>query len=144
MREECSVKHVGSVYSVRMSSKKRVNITIDSDVFEEMNNFRKVTGMDFSSFVEQMTVRFLGEMRPFVRRMEAAKETGEAISPSEFRVMLLQVMGGVQVQAGVELSNVLKELDIVEAEQKAKSQPKLLEIESIHTPKVVKKTRSKK
>lgn len=127
-----------------MQSKKRVNITIDSAVHAEMRRFLDLTGSDFSALVEQMCVRFLGEMRPIIKRMESVQNGDAAFNPSEFRVMFLQMMGSVQVEAGAELKNILQELDTIEAEQRA--MPKLLEPEAkpIHTPKVTKGAKSKK
>lgn len=127
-----------------MANKKRVNITIDSAVHEEMRKFLDVTNSDFSAFIEFMTVRFLGEMRPLIKRMESARDGGQSVTPSELRVMFLQMMGSVQVEAGKEMSSLLAELDTLEAEQHSKQQPKLLEPESIHTPKVKRQTKAKK
>lgn len=133
-----------SVYTVGMANKRRVNITIDSAVHEEMRKFLDITSSDFSAFVEAICVSFLGEMRPLIRRMEAAQNGGEALTPSELRVMFLQMMGGVHVNAGAQLNTILQELDTIEAEQKKNEVPKLLEAESIHTPKVTKRTKVKK
>ncbi|GGB85071.1 hypothetical protein GCM10008019_46270 [Deinococcus soli (ex Cha et al. 2016)] len=120
------------MYNVAMP-KKRVNITIDSAVHEEMRKFLDLTGSDFSAFIEQMTVRFLGQMRPLVRRMEHAQDGGPSLTPSELRVMFLQMMGGVQVEAGAELSTILQELDTLEADLEKKKALPVAKSPSIHT-----------
>lgn len=131
-----------------MASKARVNISIDSAVHEEMKRFGEITGTEFSAFIEMMCVRFLGQMRPLIRRMEAAQKGEGELTPNELRVMFLQMMGSVHVEAGSEMQTILKELDTIEAEQKKRLPPPLLEVESkqeaIHTPKVRRDTKSKK
>lgn len=124
-------------------AKKRVNITIDSAVHEEMRKFLDLTGSDFSAFVEQLTLHFLGEMRPLIRRMESAQDGGPMLTPSELRVMFLQMMGGVQVQAGAQLHGILQELDTLEADLEKKKALLVANPEPIHTaPK--KRTTTKK
>lgn len=132
-----------SVYDIDMG-KKRVNITLDSAVHDEMRRFLDVVGEDFSSLVEQMCLSFLGQMRPLIRRIGEGPVSEAGLTPSEMRVMFLQMMGGVQVEAGVQLNDILKELDIVEAEQQKKAAPLFEEPKPIHTPKVTKGTKSKK
>lgn len=133
-----------SVYTRSMANKKRVNITIDAAVHEEMRKFLELTDSDFSGFIEQLTVRFLGQMRPVIRRMEQAQSGGQTITPSELRVMFLQMMGSVQVEAGAELNTILQELDIVEAEQQKKKAALEEKPKSIHTPKPSRSTKAKK
>lgn len=124
--------------------KKRVNITIDSAVHEEMRKFLDLTGSDFSAYVESMTVHLLGEMRPLVRRMEAALEGGTPLSPSEMRVMFLQLMGGLHVKAGAEMGTILRELDTLEADLEKKKALPVAKSQSIHTEPKKRSTTKKK
>lgn len=128
-------------------SKKRVNISIDEAVHTEMGKFLKLSGGEFSDFVEQMAVRFLASMRPMIRRMEAAQAGGAALTPSEVRVLFLQVFGSVQIDTGVEMMSVMQEIDMVEAEHAKKEAERLVETSSvkpaIHTLKVRKTTKAK-
>lgn len=137
-----------SVYTMLMTNKRRVNITLDSAVHDEMKKYLSIMGEDFSAFVEMMSVRFLGSMRPILRRMEAAQTEDTDLTPSEVRVMFLQMMGAVQVEAGQEMGKVLSELDMIEAEQVKKAPPLESKTTSpkaaIHTPKVTKTTKAKK
>ena len=133
-----------SVYTEHMQNKKRVNITIDSAVHDEMRKFLGVMGQDFSAFVEHMCVGFIGQMRPLIKRLDGVPLEDSGLTPSEVRVMFLQMMGSIQVEAGSQMNVILKELDTIEAEQRA--MPKLLtpEKKPIHTPKVTKGTKTKK
>lgn len=125
-------------------TKKRVNITIDAAVHEEMRKFLDLTGSDFSAFVEQLALGFLEQMRPLIRRLEAMNSGEAELSPSELRVMFLQMMGSVQVEAGAKLNAILQELDIVEAEQDKKKQSIPAKPDSIHTPKPKRSVAKKK
>lgn len=142
--DERRAASVRSVYNGGMANKKRVNITIDAAVHEEMRKFLELTDSDFSGFIEQLTVRFLGQMRPVIRRMEQAQSGEQSITPSELRVMFLQMMGSVQVEAGTELNAILQELDIVEAEQQKKKAALEEKPKSIHTPKANRSVKAKK
>lgn len=147
VRMEARTEGASRVYNAPMP-KKRVNITIDSAVHDEMRRLLDLVGEDFSTFVERMSVSFLGTMRPLTRRMEAAQNGGNALTPSEVRVLFLQMMGGVQVEAGTQLGAILSELDTIEAEQ-AKAAQSLLNVpeqkpEVIHTPKPKRAAKPKK
>lgn len=133
-----------SVYNLDMPTKRRVNITLDTAVHDEMRKFLDVVGEDFSAFVEQMCVSFLGQMRPLIRRIGNTSLAEAGLTPSEARVMFLQMMGQLSVDTGVSMNTILQELDTIEAEQnnvaKLLNAPK----EPIHTPKVKKTTKAKK
>lgn len=124
--------------------KKRVNITIDSAVHDEMRKFLDLTGSDFSTFVEMLTLRFLGQVRPLVRRMEAAKDGGPMLTPSELRVMFLQMMGSVQVEAGANMHSILQEIDTLEADLEKKKALPVAESQPIHTEPKKRSTTKKK
>jgi hypothetical protein len=130
------------------SNKRRVNISIDTAVHDEMKKFLDMVGQDFSGFIEAMSVNFLGAMYPLVKRLEAAKKDNLELSPSELRVLFLQMMGTVNVEAGSQMSDILNELDILESEQANKAPPLDSKPPSpkvaIHTPKVTKTTKAKK
>ena len=68
-----------------------------------------------------------------LRRMESAQDGGPSLTPSELRVMFLQMMGGVQVEAGAELSTILQELDTLEADLEKKKALPVGKPSAIHT-----------
>ena len=124
--------------------KKRVNITIDDAVHDEMKKFLDVVDNDFSAFVESMCISFLSHMRPLIRRISSASGNESELTPSEVRVMFLQLMGSIQIDAGTQLGAIMKELDILEAEQKAKFVPVAPQPEPIHNPKKKRTVKTKK
>lgn len=135
------------MYTVFMTDKKRVNISIDSSVHSEMQRVLDLGGMDFSGFIEVMCVKFLGATRPIFKRLDVAKQGGPTPTPAEVRVMFLEMFGAVHVDAGTQMQTILSELATLEAGLEQKEVLTLTdagrEAVAIHTPKVRRNTKAK-